>query len=105
MPSSGMILPRYLTHGWREMVIVYDEIYITTKREIKICRTALKKLRQIILVLEQKYLLTTSEFLEKYQENDIAKNPDFLKWRTAYNGITGWEKRLREYQDILMMNT
>jgi len=83
------------------MAVVYDELYISTMREIQVCRKNIKKLTALIRDLERKYNLTTSEFIGSSGEAVKGNSKDYAAWRESYEGLKNWEGRLREFNEIL----
>ena len=79
----------------------YDEIRITTSREIRICEQAIKKLKKIVYEMEIKYGMQTNMFLEKYGRGMLSETRDFISWKESYAGIGNWEARLKEYRDTI----
>lgn len=63
--------------------MIYDEVWITTMREIEICRYSLKKYERFIKKMEDKYKMTTEEFLKRYGGFPL-ENRDFKKWYDTY---------------------
>ncbi len=83
------------------MGVVYDEVYISTKREIDVCEKAIKKLSRTISEMERKYQIKTAEFIAGFNEERIESNNDFLFWRESVDGLKRWEERLKGFREIL----
>ena len=83
------------------MGVVYDELYISTMREMDVCVSIVRKLERAIRDMERKYQLKTSEFIERFNKGGMEDNKDFMTWHTSYERLKHWESRLKEYEDIL----
>jgi len=83
------------------MGVVYDELYISTMREMDICASAIRKLGREIGNMERKYHLETSEFMERFTKGGMEKNNDFITWHASYERLKRLEGRLKEFKEIL----
>ncbi len=66
------------------MTIVYDEVWITTMREVNICRYSIKKYEKFLRKMEDKYGMKTEDFLKKYEGGLLHEQKDFKKWYDIY---------------------
>jgi len=46
-----------------EMAITYDEVWITTSREVKVCEDSIRSYKKELKSFEQRYGITTEEFI------------------------------------------
>lgn len=83
------------------MGVVYDELYISTMREINVCASVIQKLERVVADMERKYHLKTSEFMERFTKGGMEDNKDFMTWHASYERLKYWEGRLKEFKDIL----
>ena len=83
------------------MGVEYDELYISTMREMDICVHTIRKLERVIGDMERKYHLKTPEFMERFSKGGMVDNKDFMEWHASYDRLKHWEGRLREFEDIL----
>ena len=83
------------------MGVVYDELYISTMREMDVCAGAILKLERVIRDMERKYHLKTPEFMERFSKGGMEDNSDFVTWHASYVRLKHWEGRLKEFKDIL----
>ncbi len=83
------------------MGIVYDELFISTMKEIDVCKRAIKRSAGILNDLERKYNLTTVEFMEKINGGKMEKDKDFKIWSDSVEGLKSWQERLKELEEIL----
>jgi hypothetical protein len=84
------------------MGVVYDEVYITTRREIHLCEKAIERLKRKVAALEKKHAMTTADFAARFAAGELGKCGDFVLWHEAQVGIEGWGKRLRELEETLV---
>lgn len=87
------------------MSIVYDEVWITTMREIEICRYSLKKYEATIKKMEERYGITTDEFLKRYKEESLSEKgvsvKDLKKWYDIYLAREKCSLRKKELESFL----
>lgn len=82
------------------MSIVYDEVWITTMREIEICRYSLRKYEGFLKKMEDKYGMKTEEFVKRYREGYLY-NKDFKKWYDTYLAREKCSLRKKELEGFL----
>ena len=83
------------------MSVLYDEVYISTMREIKVCESTTKKLKKNLDEMERRYSMKTEEFLRRFGQGSIESNKDFVFWHDAYESLLLEEKRMAEFKEIL----
>ena len=83
------------------MAVVYDELYISTMREISVCRKKIGKLKRDLGEMERKYGMSTEEFIRRFREGGMREHKDFSVWHDCHEGLRNWEERLRGYHEIL----
>lgn len=83
------------------MGIVYDEQWITTRREIGVCNGAIKAYEKLIKRMEEKYGMKTSDLIEKLRNDETADNPDFRKWYDTCLALERCRKRKEELEAFI----
>ncbi len=83
------------------MAVEYDELYISTMREVQVCRKNIKRLTALIREMEGKYNLTTAEFIGGSGETVKSDSRDYAVWHECREGLKNWERRLKEFNEIL----
>lgn len=83
------------------MGIDYDEIRITTSREIAICEKKIKMLKDVLANFEKQYGISTATFLEQLKNNALNGTDDFRTWHESHQGLQNWEERLTEYRKFM----
>jgi hypothetical protein len=85
------------------MAITYDEVWITTGREIKVCEDAIKAYRKELRSFEERYRISTEEFINNSGTGKEAKvtEKDRKKWYELYLGLKRTEERLKGLQAFL----
>lgn len=81
----------------------YDEIRITTCREIKVCEGAIKKLEKTIAALEKKYNKTSSDFLQDFNPYAYPPNGELTSWHDSCCALQRWKERLSAHWQIMEM--
>ncbi len=83
------------------MVVVYDELFISTMKEINVCKKAIRRLSKTLSDLETKYDLTTAEFIERFNDGRMRAEKEYIKWHDSFMGLKNWQQRLKEFEEIL----
>ena len=78
----------------------YDEIRITTRREINVCRDAIKKLETFIEKMEEKYHVESPELLDQTFSSHLP-NEDFVRWSDSCLALRRWRERLAAHEQIM----
>jgi hypothetical protein len=81
----------------------YDEVRITTCREIKVCEGAIKKLVKTIAALEKKYNKTSSDFLQDFDPSADPSNDELTSWHDSCYALQRWKERLSAHRQIMEM--
>lgn len=84
------------------MSVVYDEVYISTMREINVCKKEIKRLSKSLAGMERKYNLSNAEVIERFNGDSMREKGDYAEWNACYAGLKKWEERLNEFQEILV---
>jgi uncharacterized protein (DUF342 family) len=84
-------------------VMKYDEVRITTCREIKVCEGAIKKLTKAIAALEKKYNKTSREFLQDFDPYADQSNGELINWHDNCCALQRWKERLAAHRQIMEM--
>jgi hypothetical protein len=79
----------------------YDEIRITTRREISICVGAIRKLERCINGFEKKYRMTSADFLRDRDLSGVSAVEDLTQWRDGLLSLCRWKERLKDHRDIM----
>lgn len=82
------------------MAVAYDEIRITTRREISICRTAIEKLEEILRGFEKQYGFAGPE---DSTLRDRMNAEDLDRWRDSRLALDRWKTRLKEHIEIMKL--
>ena len=82
------------------MTIVYDEQWITTEREIKVCDGAIRKYERELRKIEDKHGITKDEFISRNPELS-QNNPDFKRWYETYLALQRCKERKKGLEKFL----
>jgi hypothetical protein len=85
------------------MAMGYDEIQITTRREINVCKGAIKKLEKSIADWEKKYNLSSIDLRRDYDLYTHPPNGDFIQWHDSCIALERWQERLAAHWQIMEM--
>ncbi len=78
-----------------------DEYEISLSREITVCEGYVRKYQMLIHSLEERYGMTTSEFLERMRRGTLPSSACFAQWNMGAQALQYWTETLREYQGFL----
>ncbi len=85
------------------MTMEYDEIRITTRREIVICEKAIKRLEKVVEGMEAKYTLSSSRFLRDFDPLTSPVNGEFIEWYDSCLALQRCKERLSAHWQIMKM--
>ncbi len=85
------------------MSLEYDEIRITTRREIAICEQKIKKLEQVIAGLEKKYRISSAALLKDFNPTVSQNEREMIRWHESCCALQRWKERLTEHRRIMEM--
>ena len=83
------------------MSLPYDEIYISTRREIRVCEDAIRELTRKIEAFSARHSMSTQEALAEHEKCGLRCSADLAQWRECAAGVRNWEERLRGLRAIL----
>ena len=81
----------------------YDEIEITTRREINVCEGAIKKLEKVIGAMEIKYNKTSIDFLQNFDPYAYPIDGELIRWHDSCCALKQWKERLSAHWQIMNM--
>lgn len=81
----------------------YDEIRITTRREISICKGAILKLERIINGFEKQYHSASADFLGDAGLSAGVDAWDLTQWQDSCLALDRWKERLKDHLQIMAM--
>jgi hypothetical protein len=79
----------------------YDEIRITTRREINVCEGAIGKLELLVSGFEKKYHMTSADFLRDANLTGTPASDDLTRWRDSFLALCRWKERLKAHREIM----
>ncbi len=82
------------------MSIVYDEVWITTSREVMVCLDAIRAYEKELRLLEEGYHINPEELLQRI-EDGYAPQGHEKTWYETYLGLMRTKKRLEELKGFL----
>lgn len=83
------------------MSVAYDEIKITTRREITICEEKISRLQEIIAALEKKYRRNSDDFFSKTGSSSEHPEKEISYWQESLQALARWKERLAAHQEIM----
>jgi hypothetical protein len=88
----------------REAVMHTDEYEIALSKELAVCKSAIKKIREFFAIMERKHNKTTAQFVEEYDSGKLTDNRgDYVPWRNNYESLKRWEELQRQYEEAFRM--
>lgn len=78
-----------------------DEYEISLSRELAVCKSTIKRIKEFFAIMERKHNKTTAQFVEEYDSGKLSEHKDdFEAWRNNYESLKSWEELERQYQEI-----
>ncbi len=85
------------------MALEYDEIRITTRREIDVCRSAIKKLEKYLAGMEEKYAMTSAQLMQQMAGDELTADQEMQRWYESCLALENWRRRLAGHRQIMLM--
>jgi len=81
-----------------------DEYEISLSRELAVCKSSIKKIKEFFAIMERKHNKTTTQFVEEYDSGKLAGSRDeYEPWRNNYESLKRWEELERQYEEAFRM--
>jgi len=75
-----------------------DEYEISLLRELDVCRKRVSTLQKRLCSMEEKFNMSTGEFVRDFSEGKIdAHNDDFISWFNDSDALGKWQECLKQY--------
>jgi hypothetical protein len=81
-----------------------DEYEIALSKELAVCKSATKKIREFFAIMERKHKKSTLQFVEEFDSGKLTdKQDDYEPWRNNYESLKRWEELERQYEEAFRM--
>jgi len=81
-----------------------DEYEISLSRELAVCKSTIKKIKEFFAIMERKHNKTTAQFVEEYDKGKLTDNQeDYAAWRNNYESLKTWEDLQRQYEELFRL--
>jgi hypothetical protein len=81
-----------------------DEYEISLSRELAVCKSTIKRIKEFFAIMERKHNKTTEQFVKEYDSGNLTGNQDdYEPWRSNYESLKRWEELERQYQEAYRM--
>ncbi len=78
-----------------------DEYEISLYRELGVCKSSIKRIKEFFSIMERKHKKTTAQFVEEYDSGKLNGNPeDYSSWRANFESLKKWEDLQRQYEEL-----
>jgi len=82
----------------------YDEIRITTRREIEICKGAIRKLEKKIEAMGKKSSMPGPPGLRDLEmAGGGPDDAEYTRWRECCQALERWKQRLQDHLQIMRL--
>ncbi len=82
------------------MAIIYDEVWITSSREVQVCLDAIKAYEKELKELEDRYSIKGNELLLKIEDGYVPSGPE-ARWYETHLGLLRTRERLEGLKRFL----
>ncbi|KXB06181.1 hypothetical protein AKJ51_04070 [candidate division MSBL1 archaeon SCGC-AAA382A20] len=73
-----------------------DAVASAVKKERREGEYIVERFREGLKSFEEKYDMETEEFIEKFDSGDLDDREDFFEWKSLYEAVVQWEKKIRD---------
>ncbi len=81
-----------------------DEYEISLHRELKVCKSTIKRIHEFFAIMERKHHKTTEQFVKEFDAGNLTGNEaDYKAWRSNYDSLKNWEKLQQEYEEMFRL--
>ncbi len=81
-----------------------DEYEISLHRELAVCRSTIKRIKEFFAIMERKHGKTTEQFIEEYDSGKLSgSQEDYEPWRNNYESLKNWEKLQNQYEEMFRL--
>ncbi len=70
------------------------------QKERELGRFMLKRYEDKLSKFEDKYDMTTDEFVEKFEKGELGDDQDYFEWFAIFKGNEHWKEKLDELHAI-----
>ena len=87
----------------KDIVMHTDEYEISLSREIDVCRSRIRAIKKTLCKMEQKYGVTTEQFLKNPGKSAAAiSDSDAGRWTENCTALTGWRDKQQEFEALYL---
>ncbi len=80
-----------------------DEFEISLHRELKVCESAIQRIKKTLSLMEQKHHKTTEAFIEEYRSGkpdaDKEHEDDYRVWESSFESLRKWQDLEQQYRE------
>ncbi len=77
--------------------VIKDSVH----REIILLESKINLVKSEIKQFEEKYHLTSSEFLKKFEKGELGDSQDYFEWWGLIKGLKTLEERLKKAKEVI----
>lgn len=77
------------------------EIKKSLEREFNICSSTINFYKRQIKVLEEKYKMTTTSFLTKFEKGTLGDEKDFFDWYAFHKLLLSWTNTKKALKSLI----
>ncbi len=81
-----------------------DEFEISLSRELAVCKSSIKRIKEFFAIMERKHNKNTELFIEEYNSGKLTGNKDdYEAWHNNFESLKRWEELERQYEEAFRM--
>jgi hypothetical protein len=82
-----------------------DEYEISLSRELAVCKSAMKRIKEFLAIIERKHSISTEEFMNKYRNGTLSPEhrDDYEAWKNNYESLKQWEELQKQYEEVFQV--
>lgn len=78
-----------------------DAVDSAIRKDLNEGRYVLEKFREKLEEFEDKYDMTSKEFIEKFESGEIGDDQDFFEWYAVYQSKQHWKEKTDKLREAV----
>ncbi len=86
---------------WKQKIHMHtDEYEISLNRELMVCKSTIRRIKEFFVIMERKHGKTTAQFVKEFDNGTLTGHEDFVTWRNNFDLLKNWEDLQRQYEEM-----
>jgi hypothetical protein len=82
-----------------------DEYEISLSRELAVCKSAMKRIKEVLAIIERKHNMSTEAFIKELNNGTLSPEykDDYEAWKNNYESLKQWEELQMQYEEVFQV--